>query len=159
MITVIESDLKTKSTNDNNDGTTCGNTNNKAMPSTSTTTHNTINSKVTNHHAGFHSFPAPTFCFLAPPIAWSLALIAKPEPVPRPPTPDPYPPPAPIFWKALWVYMMAPVHPAMFSETLDWGIRQYIDDVFENDSTSCILYLLSAYSHGMFSTLMIRLYD
>ncbi|KAI5195389.1 hypothetical protein AUEXF2481DRAFT_33990 [Aureobasidium subglaciale EXF-2481] len=103
------------------------------MPSIFAVAHNTINNTVTNHHAGFHPFTAPAFYFLAPPIAWSLALIPKPvptpelpvsepvtgvfvpkpEPVPHPPTPDPHPPPPPIFWKALGVYMMAPVHPAM----------------------------------------------
>ncbi|KAI5241575.1 hypothetical protein E4T43_05387 [Aureobasidium subglaciale] len=146
MITVVESDLQTKTVtsknnNSNNEdhNTAGGITNKQTVPSISAVAHNTINNKVTNHHAGLRASTAPAFYFLAPPIAWSLALIPKPdpipqtpvpepctgvfgpepEPVPRSPTPDPYlpppppPPPPPIFWKALWVYMLAPVHPAM----------------------------------------------
>ncbi|THZ16741.1 hypothetical protein D6C90_09959 [Aureobasidium pullulans] len=136
-ITIVESDLhiKTPIKNNGNNGGTSNKT--KAMISASpvakgTTNHDEVtnDTKVAGHS---RPFAAPTFWFLSSPIAWSLAFTPKPEPVPelttpepvdgavgpkpepvpRPPTPDPYPPPAPIFWRLLWLQMLAPVNPAI----------------------------------------------
>ncbi|KAI5242570.1 hypothetical protein E4T42_07658 [Aureobasidium subglaciale] len=115
MITVVESDPQTKTVTSNNKNnnnedhnTTGGITNKQTMPSIFAVAHNTINNKSL---ALIHKpDPAPE-----PPVSKPVTgvFVPKSEPVPHPPTPDPHPPPPPIFWKALGVYMMAPVHPAM----------------------------------------------
>ena len=136
-ITIVESDLhiKTPIKNNGNNGGTSNKT--KAMISASPVAKGTTNYvEVTNDtKVAGHSrpFAPPTFWFLSSPITWSLAFTPKPEPVPelttpepvdgavgpkpepvpRPPTPDPYPPPAPIFWRLLWLQMLAPVDPAI----------------------------------------------
>ncbi|THX00435.1 hypothetical protein D6D13_09527 [Aureobasidium pullulans] len=125
-ITIVESDLHIKAPvkNNGNNGGTPNKT--KAMISAFPVAKGT-----TNHDEVIND--TKVFWLLSSPIAWSLAFTPKPEPVPelttpepvdgavgpkpepvpRPPTPDPYPPPAPIFWRLLWLQMLAPINPTM----------------------------------------------
>ncbi|CAC9891874.1 unnamed protein product [Aureobasidium pullulans] len=136
-ITIVESDLhiKTPIKNNGNNGGTSNKT--KAMISASPRRqgHYQPRRGYQRHQGCWSLSPLRCSHLLVPvlPIAWSLAFTPKPEPVPelttpepvdgavgpkpepvpRPPTPDPYPPPAPIFWRLLWLQMLAPVNPAI----------------------------------------------
>ncbi|CAD0040565.1 unnamed protein product [Aureobasidium pullulans] len=119
-ITIVESDLhiKTPIKNNGNNG------HDLCLPvAKGTTNHDEVtnDTKVAGHS---RPFAAPTFCLaftpkpepvpeLTTPEPVDGAVGPKPEPVPRPPTPDPYPSPAPIFWRLLWLQMLAPVNPVM----------------------------------------------
>ncbi|CAD0038762.1 unnamed protein product [Aureobasidium pullulans] len=99
-ITIVESDLHIKAPVKNNGN----NGHDLCLPVAKGTTNH---DEVTNDTK---PEPVPE---LTTPEPVDGAVGPKPEPVPRPPTPDPYPPPAPIFWRLLWLQMLAPINPTM----------------------------------------------